>query len=374
MIDGARLPTPLPVEWWSPTLYNTLRRCPLALAYDRDQALRNEFSRPSTFSVLGNISHLLTEEVWRGTHNDTEANELKQSLSVRWDYLAAAQHAHLLTAWAPSVPPPPIDWPFYAKSKARTIARLVRDAQNFRARPNAEAHPPAVIEEWLSDEAIHLRGRPDRLQWKDGTYRVVDLKAGPHVEEITDAYLHQLLLYAHLVAVSTGHAPVEVAVVNSLGAVHSRAITAAEVGAAVAEFSACSAQFNDDVSMPAVLIEKATPSRDSCRRCPYRGICPAFLSTGQSSWDARVLHGKVSAVLSGRTFTMKVDTPQDLADSDVSVLLVDERPISAGEVVACVDVYPDGTPVRLDWNSILIRNGEIDVPGSNATADNFDLE
>lgn len=356
MNDGARLPHPRPPEWWSPTHYNTLRRCPLALAYDCDPLLRRALRRPSTFSALGEVSHSLTEELWKGHHNDVEPGELKSTLSQRWNELATGQHAELSKSWAPAEPPVPIEWPYYAKSKSRTLARLVQDADRFR--PSTATHPQSsgFIEDWLIDDDLRLRGRPDRVQWTPAGYRVVDLKAGPHVDELSDAHLQQLLLYAHLVSVNTQHPPIEVAVVNAVGVEFARKITTAEITHAVEEFRERSARFSGFITSPSVLESQATPSKDACRRCAYRGVCPAFKAHASTTWDARTVHGHVSAVLSSTVFTMKVMTPRDV-EEEVTVMMSDHDPVAVGDFVACIDLFTEARPMRLEWNSLLIRNG-----------------
>lgn len=357
MRDGVRLPSPRPFEWWSPTTYNTLRRCPLALAYDCDPILRRSLRRPSTFSVLGEVSHSLTEELWKGNYNHLEPGALKSMLSQRWNELATSQHAELSRSWAPAEPPNPTEWPYYANSKSRTIARLLQDVERFRPPTATNLHPAGFVEDWLIDAEMRLRGRPDRVQWTSDGYRVIDLKAGPHVEELTDTHLQQLLLYAHLVSVNTQLQPIEVAVVNAIGVEFVRTISTVEVASAVEEFRDRSESFNALIENPSALESQATPSKDACRRCAYRGVCPAFKAHSSTTWDARILQGRVSAVPSSMVFTMKVIAPQDVEDEEVTVMMSGHEPVAVGDFVACVDLFTEGRPLRLEWNSLLIRNG-----------------
>lgn len=350
-----RLPSAVKIEWWSPSTYNTLLRCPLALAYDRDTAMRARFRRTSTFSALGEISHRLTELVWKGEYNAVPDEGLRAALAQRWDDLAAEWSGRLAEAWQPAVPPPLAEWPYYEKSRARMLARLRRDAESFRMKPLSPAKPAVLVEEWLSDPTIGLRGKPDRVQWRDGTYRVVDLKAGPHVEGISPAHLQQLLLYAHLVAVNTGFIPEQVAVVNSLGVEFTAAVSASDIEACIGAFTSGSQQFNDDVSNPASLVAQASPSGASCRRCPYRGVCPAFDEGAESNWDGRVVKGDVTSVGSELSFVLRIRVPKDLADSSAAVRLSVPENVSVGEEVVCLDVYPESSPIRLGWDSMLLR-------------------
>jgi RecB family exonuclease len=328
----------------------------LALAYDRDPVMKSQYRRPSTFSELGEVSHKLTEWVWKGRYNETPAAGIREALNQAWNELVAEAAASLASAWSPLEPPEPADWPFYALSRSRTLARLRRDAERFQAHGDALAGDrPPIVEGWLIDESIRLRGRPDRVHWRDGASHVVDLKAGPHVSEISPDHLQQLLLYAHLVRVSTGSTPHDVAVLNAVGTLFVREITSADVDEAVADFVERSNAFSEYLQDRDALLEKATPSAAACKSCSYRAICPAFEASNDSTWDARYISGVVSAAPTPTAIRVEVVSPSDRQGESVSLLLAQPRQISVGARIACVDVYLDTAPVRLAWNSTLVE-------------------
>lgn len=350
------LPSPTPVETWSPSSYSQLKRCPLSLAYDRDSALRGQFRRASTFSSLGLVAHSLTERVWKGHYNSITDDALRGELTNAWDKLAYEQSIKLSGDWTPATPPQPNEWPYHAMLKQRTIRRLLREIDGFRASQHLEPGPSdTYVERWLTDEDLNLGGQPDRVQRSADHIRVVDLKSGFSVDSITDSHRLQLTLYTHLIYKDCGVMPSEIAVLTANGDLLIESITAESVGEVVTEFVERTKNFNNLVRTGGITEQIATPSAEACKWCSYRTVCPAFWSHMDSTWDSRAICGSIVSINSPRSFTLRVIRPSDDSGRNIQITASAPIEVAVDSLVSCIDFSPDTAPVRLRWNSIVAQ-------------------
>ena len=171
-------PDPTPINEISPSLANELLSCQLRVGFARDP-VHKVWRRSNTYSALGLAAHSLTEAAFKLNDWPDDPDALRELLSALWDEETEGQAAKLAKAWDPASPPPPLEWPGYALTRARTIRRA---AKRLRAhtpkRSNSAVGTGVEIE--LRDTGSALFGRADRIEQDGPSTCVVDLKTGLH--------------------------------------------------------------------------------------------------------------------------------------------------------------------------------------------------
>ena len=345
-------PQPESVATWSPSSYNTLSRCALSLAFDRDSSLRSRYRRGSTFTATGKVAHALTERI--GTHefDAVPIDDLKVALSAAWEEGAAKEFEDLCTSWAPSSPPSPRDWPFYATTKARTLVRLRGDMVRYREwAAHGDGGNAALVENEMRDDSINLAGRADRIERKDDRIVVVDLKAGAEVDSISEDNRRQLMLYAHLYRTEHGVIPDSIVVMNASGSRFEEAIDPASVDQVIKEFTNATTAFNKAVHTGKDLSLLATPSQQSCRWCTYRVVCAQYWDAVEPEWNDSDAAGVVLSRQGESAISIELVAPEHRRGKVCQVVAATALECSAGDVVTITDAYFEGDVLRCRWNS-----------------------
>lgn len=358
-MEATDFPTPHPAEITgiSPSLANQLLSCPLSVAFSRDPE-HNRWRRPSTYTALGNVAHALTEAAFKRKDWPSDPTAARAELSRLWDAEVANQAAKLATAWAPASPPPPDEWPGYSMTRARTVRRAVRQVtQQGDQRPAAATRPPGTgIEIELRDDATGLFGRADRIEFKGGSTRVVDLKTGLRQDAPTAEQRRQLLLYAVLVHRTTGAWPSAIAVEDAAGAQYIEQLDPAEASSALGEVLAAVAAFNA-AARDLDLISTATPDADRCRWCPHRVVCAPYWSALKPDWDHRAVLGFVTAsgtAEEGTYVALMTDSPTERAGRSVHVAGLAGPPVRTTKVAVVGWAGPsDVGEIRARWSTIV---------------------
>ncbi len=228
----------------------------------------------------------------------------------------------------------------------------------FRAR-TAPSRAAAAIEETLEDRATGLFGRPDRVEGDGADRVVVDLKTGLHQGGATESQRRQLLLYAHLVNVATGDRPTRVAIEDPAGRRWEESITEADVAGAVDEVLDATSEFQLAIRDGA-WEGLASPSSETCRRCPYRLVCSPYWKSLDVSWG----QGSVAGEVTGRGRSPAGSITEMCAVSPVDASgegwLVSATPAELGivdERVAIVDAEITGTDRLLRWRWSTMSRG-----------------
>ena len=349
-------PQPTPIEKVSPSLANQLLACGLRVAFSRDSSY-SSLRRPSTFSVLGEVAHAITELAYKGTGFDEDEPAARAWLEQQWERESDRQAAKLGAAWAPATPPPPVEWPGYNLTRARTVrrgARLLASRQGVR-----DATQPAAgtgIELELEDPDSRLHGRADRIERTGNRTRIVDLKSGLHQGEPTADQRRQLLLYAFFAQRSTGEWPSEIAIEDASGSQTAIELDPSAAENALAEVEAAVSAFNEDVGS-VDFRTKAKPSPDRCRWCAFRVVCGPYWQELRTDWEHRSVYGEIEEVGdsdSGGFARVLVASPVDLAGRSVHVSSLAESASPEATHLAIVDVGGSAASedVRARWSSL----------------------
>jgi len=349
-------PQPTPIEKVSPSLANQLLACDLRVAFSRDLSYK-ALRRPSTYSVLGEVAHLITELAYTASGFDGDEVGARTWLEQRWEHEMERKSAKLADAWAPGTPPPAGEWPGYNLTRARTIRRGTRLlAPRPRGREVVEPIPGTGVEVDLEDPKSGLYGRADRIERNGSQTRIVDLKSGLHQGAPTADQHRQLLLYAVLAQRSTGEWPSEIAIEDASGAQTSIALDPSEAEAALVEVLAAVSAFNDD-ARSADFRMKAEPNPDRCRWCAFRVSCGPYWRELRTDWEHRSVFGEIKETgdaPGGGFARVSVSSPVDLAGKTIHVSALPESLNPGATHLAIVDVSGAvaGQEVRARWSSI----------------------
>ena len=337
---------------WSPSTFSLLSQCPLALAFDRDVSIRTRYRRGSTFTAIGNVAHTLTEQIASHKFDSVPLSELKAALSAAWNEAASKEFEKLCISWAPATPPPPRDWPFQAKTKARTLLRLKADAMRYREwADHGGVGNPALVENEMRDDSISLAGRADRIERHDNRVAVVDLKTGAEVDRITDDNRRQLMLYAHLYRTEHGVTPNLIVVMNASGDRFEEEIDDSGLDQIKKIFVKSTTDFNIAANANKDFTLSATPSEETCRWCTYRVVCPNYWATIQPEWNVTDAAGTVLSKQGDSAFTLELLSPDHRLGEVCQVLAADAVECEEGDVIAITDAFFDGDVLRCRWNS-----------------------
>lgn len=355
-------PDPQRIERFDPSLINRLASCGYQAAFNRDDRF-NDLARPNLFSSMGSIVHKVAEKVHSGELNNIEEASLENAIEELWDRAVVEAVTELTNAWAPAIPPSPEDWPGYHRDRSETKIRLRRDVEKFRQprRPDGSGNAPK-IERWIQDDEFGLGGKPDRVEFHEGSPVVVDLKTGINQGEIRPEQRRQLLLYAHLVKKEHGTTPTTVVIETGGGKRYSEPVTDSDIKAAVEEAVGMKESFN--ALLGGSFEPLANPSADTCRYCSYRSVCDPYWESLQIDWrrsaqrprsDIRGdIRGREETV-GGTSLIVDVRSPFDWPSPTCRVVpVIEEIPEDANQVSIVDAVATAGAEsLRISWDTIV---------------------
>jgi len=342
-------PEPSPLDRISPSSLNAFDQCPKRLAFRRDPRTRG-WSKRSTRSALGIVSHALTEAVLRGEAPESENR--RPWLEQRWDELIAEQLTRIRADWpGRAVPEAPL-WRGYVATRTRLLRRLETEPGiGFRApRAAGSGGLPELpwVEFKLYDDVTGIFGTPDRVEIRDELLRVVDLKSGVHQSDASDTQWRQLLLYAHLVYTKLGRRPDVLVVQDARGREHTASAPMSAVERAVEAAVSTVAAFN---GMTAARQVPAHPGQDQCGFCEFRVVCEEYWATRGEDWHPLDAWGTVESV-DGEVVHLAPDA-QD-ASGVVRVILCEGASVTPGGEVVVANLDRAGPATgRMRWDSPL---------------------
>lgn len=348
-------PRPTLISGVSPSLANQLLACELRVAFSRDPGFKN-LRRPSTHSLLGQVAHAVTESAfrWSGARDDPDL--VRAAVEELWNDEVVRASAALSRAWAPASPPAPAEWPGYQLTRARTVRRAAR-LVCASGLSKAGGLPTTDVEIELTDPETGLFGRADRIERRGASTRIVDLKTGLRQAEPTEDQTRQLLLYSVLVHRSTGEWPTEVAIEDASGARSTIVLDAVTAEEALAEVMSAVDAFNEHVANEDI-VERAEPTADRCRWCPFRVVCGPYWRSLRSDWGH---HSALGVVIRsdqserGGYADVLVESPVDLEGSLVRISGLATAPEGDGSHLAATDVAgdPASGDMRARWSSTI---------------------
>lgn len=353
---------PAPIDRVSPSLANSLLACELRAAFTLDPAF-DHWRRPSTFSVLGDAAHAVTEAVMKGKDWSSDEPTRRAKLIDLWDRMVQKGARALATAWAPSEPPPPDEWPAFQLTRSRTIRRGLRLTQRAPAAQPSEMHgaqkdvpraqrsaqPAGIgVEVHMEDPGSILHGRADRIERVGSATRVVDLKSGMHQGEPKGDQLRQLHLYAVLVHRTTGQWPAEIAIENASGELFALPLNPQDAEESLETVVAAVDRFNDAASGAGSF--SASPDESTCRWCPYRAVCEPYWDAVAADWGHASVLGSVIEMGTddqGAHVTIRIRNPSDLGTDEAILARLAEIPAGNPAWISAVDLMSIRDPTQL---------------------------
>lgn len=160
--SGFPIPRPVPISGFSPSLANDLFECPFRVSFYQDEDLRT-WRRPTTFGLLGEIAHAVSERVSHTRSWPESENSIQQMLGGFWKSESEQCSERLAIEWMPATTPNVEAWPGYELTRARTIRRLLHARPRAHGGPQEAALRPKSVEVQLADPESGLTGRVDRI-------------------------------------------------------------------------------------------------------------------------------------------------------------------------------------------------------------------
>lgn len=290
----------------------------------------------------------MSEIAWRGEFDDVRNLETETKLAEKWTELIEVEYERLSSEWKPAAVPNPRDWPFYAITRNRTIRRVADEIRRRELVTPIGGRGSVRIETEIRDPLNGICGTPDRVVLTGHGFYIFDIKTGHSIAGITDAYRRQLLIYAHLVSLTTDEPLLGIGLITAGGQVVWGEASDEEVAEVVEESLNEIRRFQDAIAHKHPSFE-ANPSPENCRYCQYRGTCKWFWEDQDPEWrDYRGVVGEVVRVTDSKTFTVEQVLPADGSKLLVGVSNCDHN-AAIGDTVSVVDGRLMGQSLRGSW-------------------------
>lgn len=342
------LPSAICLQWVSPSAAETMRVCPLQLAYRMDSAFR-ALAIPSTWAMLGTAAHGVLEAIGAGTaRSRLDAGRV-------WEEVLREETKRVDSCSLLGAIPPPHRWRAYHLARERAL----RFAEGVsRGAPQAPG-TRVTVERRIEDVDTGLAGQIDLVEEAAGGPRIVDYKSALRGHEgITPQHRRQLLAYAFLWHSATGTWP-SVAAIRYLDGTESQiAVVAREAQNVAISFAAMRQQFNaavDEGRSP-----EARPSSDGCRYCDFRAACADFLAQVNPGWAGPpTLLGRIESSETSPCGQLEVAVAIEAGNvANESLVKIAELPCSVGHEVGTrlafshlTHAAPSTTRLRATWET-----------------------
>lgn len=293
-----------PLPSVSPTLAEVMRVCQLRAALSRAQST-SQFVLGSPKAWLGTAYHAVLEHIVSGRTAD---ENVEQKIDRLWNEAIAnqqnrASHHPLDRRFGCAE-----NWPGYYLVRASVALRAREltasiDPCTKCSSPGASVEPGSVYREReFTAFGGKLLGRPDLVRDDE----IVDYKSGSitefdedtQAEIVRASYVRQLRIYGFLVRETLGLLPRRGLLVPVAGPAVEVALEQGDCAREAAHAVAVLDSFNSNMSrldVPGL----GSPSPESCRWCPFKGVCPSFWQSVSSDWsgqlDGEAIEGRVAA-------------------------------------------------------------------------------
>lgn len=290
----------------------------------------------------------MSEIAWRGVFDDVGEVDAETKLAEKWRELIEVEFERLTSEWTPAAVPNPRDWPFHAITRNRTIRRVADEIRRRELATPIGGRGSVRIETEIRDSANGIYGTPDRVVLTGHGFYIFDIKTGHSTSGITDAYRRQLLIYAHLVSLTTDEPLLGIGLITAGGQVVWGEASDEEVKQVVEESLNEIGKFRDAIANSENSFE-ANPSPENCRYCQYRGTCKWFWEDQDPEWrEYRGVVGEVVRVTDAKTFTVEQALPAGGSNQLVGVSNCNHNAV-IGDTVSVVDGRLTGQSLRGSW-------------------------
>ena len=267
------LPKLRPFTKLSPTLFATLKQCPLRAGLR--QAKVQQTTRSSKAALLGTIIHRVLEKA-RSINRNSE--DLRTKAEVIWDKAVEQMEEDLRTSPLDGCLLPIKKWKKYYLSRERTIRRC----EEIASSQGISGTQVIASERKFESVRDGFTGKPDLLLRRENGLVIIDYKSGELRDDLEssekkiESWQQQILFYASLVKEEFGEWPVdgEIRLLNK--EVISVPIDPQKVNALSAEAQTLKEDYNAKVELGVSYSQLAQYSVDNCRFCEFKGSCDTF--------------------------------------------------------------------------------------------------
>ena len=267
------LPKLRPLTKFSPTLFATLKQCPLRAGLR--QAKVQQTTRSSKAALLGTIIHRVLEKA-RSINRNSE--DLRTKAEVIWDKAVEQMEEDLRTSPLDGCLLPIKKWKKYYLSRERTIRRC----EEIASSQGISGTQVIASERKFESVRDGFTGKPDLLLRRENGLVIIDYKSGELRDDLEssekkiESWQQQILFYASLVKEEFGEWPVdgEIRLLNK--EVISVPIDPQKVNALSAEAQTLKEDYNAKVELGVSHSQLAQYSVDNCRFCEFKGSCDTF--------------------------------------------------------------------------------------------------
>ena len=267
------LPKLRPLTKFSPTLFATLKQCPLRVGLR--QAKVQQTTRSSKATLLGTIIHRVLEKA-RSINRNSE--DLRTKAEVIWDKAVEQMEEDLQTSPLDGCLLPIKKWKKYYLSRERTIRRC----EEIASSQGISGTQVIASERKFESVRDGFTGKPDLLLRKENGLVIIDYKSTELSDDLEnrekkiESWQQQILFYASLVKEEFGEWPVdsEIRLLNKEVIRISIDPTKAEI--VLKEAQALKEEFNAKIDGGVLPSELAQYSTDGCAFCEFKGACNTF--------------------------------------------------------------------------------------------------
>ena len=267
------LPKLRPITKLSPTLFATLKQCPLRVGLR--QAKAQQTTRSSKAALLGTIAHRVLEKA-STTHRNSD--NLRTQAKATWDKTADEVEKKLQASPLDRCLLPISRWKKYYLLRARTIRRY----EEIAASHGISETQVIASERKLESVRYGFTGKPDVILRRENGLVVIDYKStelsdDPESrEEKVESWQQQILFYAAIIKETVGELPVkgEIRLLNN--EVIDIPIDLQKVEALSEEAQVLKEDYNTKIEMGVAYSELAQYSIEGCAFCEFKGACNIF--------------------------------------------------------------------------------------------------
>ena len=286
----------------SPTMFATLKQCPLRAALR--QAGAQKTTRSSTAALLGSIVHRVLENA-RSLNRDDE--DLRTQAEAIWDKTVKQMEKDLQTSALDEYLLPIKKWKKYYLLKHRTILRC----EEIVSTQGISETQVIASERKFDSIRDGFTGKPDLILRRENGLVIIDYKSGElpddseSREEKIALWQQQILFYAAIVEEEYGEWPVdgEIRLLNN-EVIHIQ-IDPQKVKTIVENAQALKENHNTKIAAEVSHSELAQYSVDNCRFCEFKGVCNTFWENNPLPIPGTDDYGSLSGKIKNITTTEK---------------------------------------------------------------------
>ena len=296
------LPELRPITQLSPTLFATLKQCPLRVGLR--QAKAQQTTRSSKAALLGTIAHRVLEKA-STMHRDSD--DLRTQAKATWDKTMDEVEEELQASPLDRCLLPITRWKKYYLLRARTIRRCEEIALS-----HGISDTQVIAREHKFESVRYgFTGKPDLVLRQPEGLVIIDYKSSELSDDVQErekriaSWQQQILFYAPIIKEEFGELPVEGEIRLLNNKVIPTPIDLQKVETLVEEAQALKRRYNAKIAARVPLSELAQYSVDNCRFCEFKGTCNTFWKESPQPIpgvdEYGCLSGRVSKVTIGKS-------------------------------------------------------------------------